>query len=362
MLSKEGIEIKANSPEYRIWIRRRDEKNLIRRTKKKAAIRARRTREIAYNTKLKTVAAYNRETRNYEFPAPLSFSFISNPVETSTFFNDVIAFITNRNNYGKRLYIDISRIKELSIDALMYLLAIVNNLSENFKNRFSFSGNAPADANIRKLFSESGFYSFVNYQGTEPLTKNSDTVQIVSGNNSDTELAKRMSDFVSEKAGIPKKACHFLYIMMIELMSNTHKHAYNDNEVLYPRWYCFGEYKKNENTISFTFMDTGEGIPATVRKNFAEKLDFLKIKGENRYVISALNGDFRTATNQCYRGKGLPKIREFCSDEKIQNMRIITNKADVTVNQNGYESSVLSVPLQGTLYYWQINIADIRGA
>jgi len=108
-------------------------------------------------------------------------------------------------------------------------------------------------------------------------------------------------------------------------------------------------------------MDIGEGIPATVRKNFAEKIDFLKIKGEDKYVISALNGEFRTSTSKKYRGKGLPKIRKFCSEDKIQNMRIITNRADISVGQDSYESAELNIPLQGTLYYWQIDLANLKG-
>lgn len=109
-------------------------------------------------------------------------------------------------------------------------------------------------------------------------------------------------------------------------------------------------------------MDTGEGIPSTVRKNFSEKLDILKIKGEDKYIISALNGDFRTSTHKLYRGKGLPKIREICSKEKIVNMRIITNKADAHVKKEGYSSHIINKPLIGTLYNWQIKISDLKGA
>lgn len=242
----------------------------------------------------------------------------------------------------------------------MYLLAIVNNMNKIFQQKFSFSGNEPLNPNIRKMFTESGFYSFVKYYGSDPITKSSNTVQIVSGNDSDTKLAKRISDFVAEKAGLSLKSNQFLYIMMIELMSNTHKHAYNDNGILFPRWYCYVDYNREDETISFTFMDTGEGIPATVRKKFSEKLDFLKIKEENEYVISTLEGDFRTATKQAHRGKGLPRIRKFCTENKIQNMRIITNKADISVNLSDYDSNVLSNPLHGTLYYWKINIANIK--
>ena len=83
-------------------------------------------------------------------------------METIAFFNSIISFITNRLNYGKKLYIDISSIENLTIDALMYLLAIVNNMNSKVRNKFSISGNVPKNPAIRKLFNESGFFSFVN--------------------------------------------------------------------------------------------------------------------------------------------------------------------------------------------------------
>ena len=183
----------------------------------------------------------------------------------------------------------------------------------------------------------------------------------MSGENSDTSIAKSIADFVCQKAEISKQDCSFIYIMMIELMSNTHKHAYSGWQgVLFPRWYCFSEFD-GDHTISFTFMDTGYGIPATVRKNFAEKIDLLKLKGDSKYVTSALDGRFRTSTGQTFRGKGLPKIREFCAQAKLQNLRIITNHADVTVHKTKYRTNNLNTPLRGTLYYWEVDISTLKG-
>lgn len=353
--------MRINSPKYRQWKQYQNEKNLLLRTKKKRAKRHARTAQIRYNRKLKATTAYNLQSRRYEFHAPLNFSIINNPEETSAFFNNIITFITNRKNFGKNIFIDISKISNLTIDALMYLLAIVNNLSENFKNKYSFSGNAPSNEDVRKLFAESGFYHFVKYQGNAPLAKSNDTVQIMSGENCDTGLAKKICDFVSEKAAVSKRCCSFLYNMIIELMSNTHRHAYPEGQgILHSRWYCFAEYDR-ENIVSFSFMDTGAGIPATVRKKFYERIDFLQIKGEHSYVVSALQGEFRTATGKSNRGKGLPKIREFCSTSKIKNLHILANRADVMVNKRGYTSSDITTSLCGTLYYWQIDLSTLKG-
>ena len=361
-LPKEVFVIKKLTAEDKLWLFRRNRKRLELRTKKRAWLKQRRTWEIEKYKDAKETYDYSEKRKQFEFHAPDVFSFALNPDETNAFFTKIISFITHRENFGRSLFIDISKIEKLTIDALMYLLAIVNNLNGKFRNKYSFSGNAPNKPEVNKMFSESGFYHFVKYQGTEPITRNKDNLQIVSGEKSETQIAKKMSDFVCSKAGVTKLESNFIYIMMIELMSNTHKHAYaNRRSVLFPRWYCFSEYD-GQDTISFTFMDTGEGIPSTVRKNFAERIDFLKLKGDSKYVTSALDGEFRTATEQTFRGKGLPKLREFCAQGKIQDMRIVTNYADVTVHQTWYQANNLTNPLRGTLYYWQVDISKLKGA
>ena len=310
---------------------------------------------------MKKAASYNTEKKYYTFHAPLKFSIVNNPEEAVRFFNEIISFISDKRNSGKRLFIDNSKVSELTIDALMYLLAISNNIITSFNNRCTFSGNAPQDSNAKKLFEESGFYNFVKRQGGGSLAKSDDTVQIISGESCDTDLAKRLSDFVSSKVNVNTRCCSFLYSMMIELMSNTHRHAYSGNKsVLNPRWYCFAKYNQDK-TISFSFMDTGLGIPHTVRKKFAEHLDLLGIKGEYSYVVSALNGESRTATGEEYRGKGLPKIREFSSAQKIKNLHILTNRANVVVHEKSYESYDIVSPLRGTLYFWQVDLTTLKG-
>ena len=358
---KGGININRRVYKYRLWIKHRNQKNLIRRTIRKQQIRARRTAEHRYNASLKINNKYDPKSKKYIFEAPLTFSFTKAADETTYFFHHLMNFITDKRNFGKSIYIDISKITVLTIDALMYLLAIVNNLNTNFYNKYSFSGNSPQNEHVRKMFVESGFFKYVKRQGQMPLVQNKDNIQILSGEDSSTAVAKSMSDFVSNLCGVSVKKCSFLYVMMIELMSNTKKHAYDDTaNILTPHWYCFAEYDKVD-TISFTFMDTGAGIPSTVQRNFPEKIDILKLKGDDKYVISALDGDFRTATKQSHRGKGLPKIRSFCSAGKINNMRIITNKASVFVRKDGFSSTTVPSALQGTLYYWEIKLSDLKG-
>lgn len=289
------------------------------------------------------------------------FSFIHNADETSSFFDNLISFIVDKRNYGKTIFIDISKITTLTNDALMYLLAIVNNLNNRYRSRYNFSGNNPEDSAVRAQFDESGFFKYVQRKRPVMMRQNSSNIQIIYGTQYNTNVAKKTSMFVSDLADVKRHICSFVYVMMIELMSNTYKHAYNrSNSVLDPHWYCFAEYDKKD-TVSFTFMDTGMGIPATVQKNFAEKIDFLGIKGDEKYVMSALDGAFRTSTKQANRGKGLPKIKSFFTEGKIQNLKIITNSADVALTDGGYCTASVVPSLIGTLYYWEIKLSNLKG-
>lgn len=352
--------IKKYSSEYREWKAYQNKKNLKIRTKKRAAKRAYRTSVIQHYIELKHEPDYNADKRRFEFAAPYEFSFIRNPKGTIGFFEDIISFIKKKHYLEKNIFIDISNVVYLTSDALMYLLAIVNNLNAKLHKGCRISGNSPENLAIRRMFAESGFYQFVRSQKI-PLIRNTDRIQIVSGERTEPSVAKQLVDFVCSKAAVQRKETQFLYDMIIELMSNAHKHAYNEEEdVLYPRWYCFADYISSEDAITFAFMDTGAGIPATVRKNFMEKIDILKIRGDSKYIISALKGDFRSETNHQYRGKGLPRIYSYYRQKKIEDLRIIANCADVSACESSFNEMPLSSPLRGTLFHWKINLARMR--
>lgn len=346
-------EIRINTSEYRQWKARQNRKNLDRRTKRKCVKRTKRNSSYQKRAPIP-------EIDTTVFSAPEIFSFINNAEGTTSFFEKLTKFITTKDTYEQRLFIDLSQIEVLTIDALMYLLAIINNIKRNNDNNYSFVGNLPKNPAIKELISKSGFYEFVRYYGDDPIVHDADNIQIVSNDMVVTNLAKLISDFSSVKGGLSRRTCQFLYNMMIELMSNAHNHAYNEEDsILYPRWYCFAEHNGVENTIAFTFMDTGEGIPSTVNKRFYEQIDLLNLWGDDKYVISALKGELRTETKKCYRGKGLPKIFEPCKKGQIKNMRIISNKADVTVSGEYISSRELPVSLKGTLFYWRIDLSEL---
>lgn len=287
---------------------------------------------------------------------PEKFSIINNPDETIKSFNNLFSFISRKRHSIMKVFIDLSIIEFLTIDAIMFLLAIINNLKQQYKINLNFEGNSPKELESKKIFDESGFYNYVRYLGKDELDKNDDNIQIVSGVKCDNELAKRISDFVKKKINIEIKNLHFLYVMLIELMNNTNKHAYLEREsLLNSKWFCYVRYIDNK-TIAFSFLDTGAGIPTTIKRNFIEKIVSLGLSQDNILLKSALKGEFRSQTLQGYRGKGIPKIREYAANGLIVNLQIITNRANVKVMNDSYIDMLLNEKFMGTLYYWEIKL------
>ena len=234
--------MRKNTSEYREWKKRQNAKNLRRRTKRKKKRKSLHAQRVIFERELRTRPEYNAETHVFEFKAPSVFSIVENPIETIHFFNRIISLMTKKNTTSKELFINIEDVTTLRTDALMYLLAIMNNHDRKYDKSVRFSGNEPIDRAVRKKFKESGFYNYVQPRGNARLNKSTDKIQIVFGAKCDTEIAKRVSDFVCRIADVPTRKCSFLYNTMIELMSNTHKHAYRENSMLMPIWYCFVEH------------------------------------------------------------------------------------------------------------------------
>lgn len=190
-MSRGGLNINTKSYKYRLWIVKRNRKNLALRARQKKFIKKRRTREHEYNRSLKIVNDYNPRNNSFDFSAPLVFSFVRNASETSDFFNKLLRFIVDKRNFGRSIYIDISKISDLTIDALMYLLAIINNLNNMYIGKYSFEGNSPVNSDVRKLFYESGFFRYVKRRGAAPLQQNKDNIQIITGTESNPLVAKK---------------------------------------------------------------------------------------------------------------------------------------------------------------------------
>ena len=205
----------------------------------------------------------------------------------------------------------------------------------------------------------SGFLNYVKSNNKIPLYSDNEKIQIVCGKKIDQIIAKKICDFVIAFGNRSKPQCHFLYDMLIELMSNTKQHAYyNYNNALLNYWYIFVEHDENE--IKFTFLDTGTGIPQTINKKFVEKIKMLNLKTDSQFIHSTLLGQFRTETRESHRGKGLPQIFKYYNYyHKFEKLKIISGKG--TYGFGLSDNGSLTNSFQGTLFYWEIPIHSEEG-
>ena len=126
---------------------------------------------------------------------------------------------------------------------------------------------------------------------------------------------------------------------------------YSDAEAMLRYWVA-------DEKIQFVFLDTGDGIPATITINFFEKV--AKLFGGNvtdaKLISSALKGVYRSETGERHRGKGLPNIYDASKTDRISNLNIISGHGQCTVDESCtiLESSS-TINFAGTLFCWQFD-------
>lgn len=322
---------------------KRWKKELKRRRKRKSNSRSN-IKRYSHNKKLIQNIAKKKEK---VLSADRQFSIRDNPDKTIEFLNKI------HDSFLKDMpvFIDVSTVQNMTIDALLYLLALIDNMKYK-EISFHVQGNLPKDIEANKIFSQSGFLNYVD-TNTTTISTTKDCVQIYDGKNADPEIAKKLCSFAIEKLNKKRVEIKELYNTIMEIIINTKQHAYNNSDL--PKWYAYARY--DNAGIEFSILDTGSGIPSTVRKNWLEKINELIAKlpiiqtSDGKLLKSVIDGEFRTKTKEKYRGKGIPMIAEQNRNNYIKNLIIVSNNGYVVVGENEKD---LRSPLKGTLYYWRI--------
>ena len=265
--------------------------------------------------------------------APSNFSLINNTMETISFFNELISEI-RKKNFRKTFFIDSANVENVTVDALIYLIAIMQNIQINYDMKYTFKGNLPKKDAAAFIYKNSGFMSYVS-SNIKKLPPSTDNMRIVSGNNNNPIIAKEFCQFIMAKLNKKQRDTLFVQKVLIELMSNVYHHAYNTDSIMINRWYLYAEYL--DNRVRCVFLDTGAGIAKTVRKNHMEKI--LRFLGTNAsdadLILSTLQGvDLRTQTGEFYRGNGLSGVRTFVETPLFENFSVFSGKGHCFLDKN----------------------------
>jgi hypothetical protein len=299
-----------------------------------------------------------KKKARYILEAPIRLSLLSGTEETLTFFEKVLQTI-KMCKYKDRLYFNLEKIEYISIDAIMYIIALIKNVKRVNAFQIECVGNLPICDEAKRLIEESGFYNFVTAINRPVMaTTNSSKIQITSGREADGALTGTICDFVHAVSGRSRIETKRLFSMIMELMTNTKQHAYRGEAgIMVDKWYVFAE--NTSDYIQFVFLDTGAGIPTTIKKKLTEKLKDVAMFWETgyndaKYISSALKGEFRSETGQGYRGKGLPGIYIDSCNGLVSELTIISGQGKCTVNPDCLIEEVrLETNFTGTLLMWK---------
>lgn len=319
-------------------------------SKKKAKKRRKKTRSITVSNN--TLIKEDPLIGYYRAVAPKCFSFVNNTEDTIIFFFNIINQFLNKKS--QNFYIDSSYVDYVTTDALVYILAILYNLKSDSTTKYKFCGNLPTNAEAKKVYLESGFMNYV-VSKKKKLPKPSNKVQILYGNKTEPDIARQICDFVNLRLEKDYIFTIDLYKTLIELMSNTVHHAYDNSSITQPYWYVYAI--DTGKTIKFAFIDTGFGIPNTVKRKFYEKLPFT-IK-DSELIYSAFLGESRTETRLYNRGHGLPALYKLIKCHQLQNFYVLSGKGCCKyITKNGkidVSKDDWSYEIFGTIFQFEIS-------
>lgn len=280
--------------------------------------------------------------------APKNFSLIKNTDEVLEYFNEAEKLFKK----GNRLILNINDVEELTPDSIALYIGNIND--RDFHHNSGYLGDAPKKPELKKLFTQSGFYNFVNSKGFKFTGE---------GNLLHKEMHHKVVPSIAMKAAVAGIRHTFetdeqyepIYDILIECMSNTNNHASLDKADKC-NWWLYVYNEPDTKITSYSFLDLGVGIfESIVVQNYLKRL----IKGSMFYrniniVDDLLNGKIQSRLDEDneIRGKGIPQIVEHSKLNDFKEFYIISN--DVKVNLKTSQATQLKHSLSGTFLYWEL--------
>lgn len=280
--------------------------------------------------------------------APSNFSLINNTADVLKYFSDAFNLLKNKNN----VLLDIGDIDVLSPESLLLLVASVND--KNFLHNYRVVGNEPKKKDLNKLFTESGFYEYVNANGRFRKSEDSNLHKEVS-NTPDPKIVLDFSLIGLRNVFENEKPYHPLYEILMECMTNTSNHADPEREGAVKCWlYAYNNTEKH--TTNYVLLDLGVGIFGSFKfKYYIKKIAKNIFPSNVDYVDDLLSGNIGSTVKKDneIRGRGLPIIVKYAKEERnLEDFYIIAN--DVKINLKTGERVSLPYSLMGTMLCWKL--------
>lgn len=342
--------MKKKNFRYKSWKKRRDERKFRYELERRRNQQRKKYAKAIYKESKSEQSTNFKHPKKETFVVPKEFSIVENHDEVIGFFNGIIEY-NSFSKSGVIFFIDMSNVIKITVDALMYLLSIIQNQKFTQKMLLSIEGNLPRDEEARSIVKKCGFLRQLKSSNSETQYRG-ENIWIESGRKIESDIVKKVCEFI--EPSIKTMKLKRVYNVLGEIMSNAHQHAYISNGSNYAQeWLIYVEKKASKFVV--LFLDTGVGIA----KSIAQKFPFERhIVDHSSLVVNAFKSGKRTKTKEGHRGKGLPRIRNSVYDKTIDKVCAMSNKACYTITKDKEENKELSSDFQGTLYYIELKIEE----
>ena len=290
--------------------------------------------------------------KEYKISIPQNFQLFENRSEVIPFLSDLLEY--RLNHRVKTINLELQDIKFIDSGAICMLLRVVNHLA---LYQIRVQGDVPLDEKCKKVFIESGFLNYMKNEDGLPYQINSPNLIVKAGKN--TTGNKNISMAI-------KKSMEFLlstprryqpaYTVAMEICSNSVEHAYTSHA---KNW-LLSVHQNDNNTVTFTMTDTGQGILKTLKKKFKREIEKVILnKNDCDIVFSAFQRKYGSSTEEINRNRGLPCILDKFNNGYISKLKVITNNVYLDF-ENQTNNKILNKPFPGVLFSWVVNIDCIN--
>lgn len=331
-------------------------------------------------TKVNNRKVINQSSVYQTIKAPIKFCLYNKEATDKTlgFINNFYKLSVIEN---KRVCLDFSHVDRASAAAILLLHAsIESSVIANSQSHIKLM--RPNNRKIREIFQHMGIYKTLGFNDNVAIKDPS--VEFWKHSEGFLFQGEKLSLFIedvlmsagikiTDKSGNQTYSDNY-YVGLKEAIANCIEHAYNDprfenreNAQELNKWWIFGGYKSEENSIVFIICDLGMGIPQSIQVSHPQKLKQLQekvskyFKNDSEFINASIQLS-KSGTGNPERGKGLTELCGYVDDTKDGQLLIYSYEGKLTYSAGEKNPMLMSLKkrLYGTIIQWSIPLSSIE--
>ncbi len=322
-------------------------------------------KERAQALRAKYGVKFSIRRRKLIISAPQILSIDRNFLETTKFICAVRAAYECGFNSVR---VSLKDVEEISPLCITFLAAELDRVSyiRSGKHSVDKAIKKKKKPDLTKLFGATGVFDLLHVDGLQtqgPDIGDEKYIKLRTGQLVDMQTA------IAQLSGQVKLIDEFmdsnpkLFGAVNEAITNVRWWAYKDFEEvaafpkLQDRWWFLASYNTVKKRFSLFVYDSGQGIPATLRRfgweDFKSTVPVLKFDDSD--AIEAAFRKPRSKTGLSHRGKGLPEMRNLLEQFTKGSLRVISGRGYYSYDCDGnVVKKLLPHDIGGTMVAWEI--------